>query len=279
MIFAVRKYHRFAAVKLRDIPELNNIIITAIPLFIGNSALQINQIVDKSITSGLGEGAASALSYCHTLEQFVTNIMIVNIGNVMFANFAEFVAKREFEDINKTLSKAINILISLLAGISIITVICSKDIVTIVYYRGSFSQEAVFLTSSALIGYALSFVAVAVRDLSIKSLYAFRKVSWCSWLSHHLDVVRGPGSNPGGTILFSLLFLFYPPTPFSVPTHLSPVTFLFILYTTYYILHLSYLLFTTLFFIYFFSYSIYLLYSIPSLSLKASVAQLVAALD
>ena len=92
-------------------------------------------------------------------------------------------------------------------------------------------------------------------------------------------MVRVPGSNPGGTILFSLLFLFYPPTPFSVPTHLSPVTFLFILYTTYYILHLSYLLFTTLFFIYFFSYSIYLLYSIPSFSLKASVAQLVAALD
>ena len=30
----------------------------------------------------------------------------------------------------------------------------------------------------------------------------FRKVSWCSWLSHHLDVVRVPGSNPGGTILF-----------------------------------------------------------------------------
>ena len=31
-----------------------------------------------------------------------------------------------------------------------------------------------------------------------------RKVSWCSWLSHHLDVVRVPGSNPGETILFFL---------------------------------------------------------------------------
>ena len=28
----------------------------------------------------------------------------------------------------------------------------------------------------------------------------YRKVSWCSWLSHHFDVVRVPGSNPGGTI-------------------------------------------------------------------------------
>ena len=30
-------------------------------------------------------------------------------------------------------------------------------------------------------------------------------VSWCSWLSHHFHVVRVPGSNPGGTILTTLL--------------------------------------------------------------------------
>jgi putative peptidoglycan lipid II flippase len=174
VIIAVRRYHSFFVVRYHEIPELQGILMTALPLFIGNSALQINQIVDKSITSGLGEGAASALSYCHTLEQFVTNIMIVNIGNVMFANFAEFVAEGNIEKIKSTLSKAIDTLIIMLFGISIITIICSKDIVSIVYYRGSFTYDAVVLTSTALVGYALSFVAVAVRDLSIKSLYAFK---------------------------------------------------------------------------------------------------------
>ena len=36
--------------------------------------------------------------------------------------------------------------------------------------------------------------------------FFIRKVSWCSWLSHHLDVVRVPGSNPGGTILLCFFF-------------------------------------------------------------------------
>ena len=174
LVVAVKKYHSFFFVKINEIPELKSIITTAIPLFIGNSALQINQIVDKSITSGLGNGAASALSYCHTLEQFVTNIMIVNIGNVMFANFAEFVAKGDLAKVMSTLSRAINVLICMLFGISIITIVCSRDIVSIVYYRGSFDKNAVYLTSIALIGYAVSFIAVAVRDLSIKSLYAFK---------------------------------------------------------------------------------------------------------
>lgn len=174
LFFSIRKYNRFFWVKLRKIPELRSIVVTAIPLFIGNSALQFNQIVDKSITSGLGDGVASALSYCHTLEQFVTNIMIVNIGNVMFANFAEFIAKENYTAVKNTLKNAVNYLIVLLTGISIVTVICAEDIVSIVYYRGNFSYEAVVLTSTALIGYSVSFVAVAVRDLTVKSLYAFK---------------------------------------------------------------------------------------------------------
>lgn len=36
-------------------------------------------------------------------------------------------------------------------------------------------------------------------------LFIMRLVSWCSWLSHHFHVVRVPGSNPGGTILTTLL--------------------------------------------------------------------------
>lgn len=174
LILSTKKYHKYALVKFKEIPELKGILYTAIPLFIGNSALQINQIVDKSITSGLGDGAASALAYCHTLEQFVTNIMIVNIGNVMFANFAEFVAKGDLARVKETLNKAIDLLVAVLSGISVVTILCSQDIVSIVYYRGSFTMEAVTLTSIALVGYAISFVAVAVRDLTVKSLYAFK---------------------------------------------------------------------------------------------------------
>ena len=35
--------------------------------------------------------------------------------------------------------------------------------------------------------------------------HTYWMVSWCSWLSHHFHVVRVPGSNPGGTILTTLL--------------------------------------------------------------------------
>lgn len=173
LIFTVKKYCRFSLVPLSQVPELRQIVLTALPLFLGNGVLQINQIVDKAITASLGAGAASALTYCHTLEQFVTNIMVVNIGNILFAHFAENVAKKELDTVASTLKQAINSILCVLIPISVITIVCAKDIVSIVYYRGSFTYDAVKLTAAALLGYALSFPVVGVRDLTIKSLYAF----------------------------------------------------------------------------------------------------------
>ena len=50
------------------------------------------------------------------------------------------------------------------------------------------------------------------------------KVSWCSWLSHHLDVVRVPGSNPGGTIFTWLINTWLLSTsPLMRCPHLTPL--------------------------------------------------------
>ncbi len=174
LLIKVKEFHQFFWTRIKESPEIRNVIITAIPLIIGCSALQLNQIIDKSITSSLGDGATSALSYCHTIEQFVTNIMIVNIGNVLFANFAEFTAKNEINTLSTTLSRAINVVVVVLLGIMGITLCCAKDIVSTVYFRGSFTEEAVKMTSLALVGYSFSFISVAVRDFTVKCIYSFK---------------------------------------------------------------------------------------------------------
>ena len=173
LLISISKFHKFFFTGISDEPELKRIFLTAVPMIVGNSALQINQMVDKAITSGLGDGTTSALYYCHILYECVVNIMIANLGNVMFANFAEMVAKGEKEKVRETLTRAVNTLICFLTGITIITVVFAKDIVSIVYLRGNFTYDAMVLTATALIGYAVSFVFVAVRDLSVQSMFAF----------------------------------------------------------------------------------------------------------
>lgn len=174
LIIAVRKYYKFSFTSIKNMPEIKTIFITAIPLFIGSGVVQLNQIVDKSIATSLSEGSASALAYSQTLVQFVTNILVVNIGNVLFSHFSDYVANNKMEELSTTLSKAINIIICLLIPISIITAFYSKEIVSIVFLRGNFDKKALYLTSTVLIGYAISFTFIGIRDLIIKSLYSLK---------------------------------------------------------------------------------------------------------
>lgn len=170
----VHKYVGFRFVKLHGNKKIKKIFMLAVPLIIGNGVMQINQIVDKTICSNLGEGSVSAISYSHVLTQFVTSILIVNVGNIMYANFSDLVIEGKTDAINNYLSRTLDSLVIVLMPISIVAFTCSREIVEIVYLRGNFTITAVEQTSIALKGYSIAFVAQGIRDILRKSMYAYQ---------------------------------------------------------------------------------------------------------
>ncbi len=169
-----RRYFTFAFTKLSDVPEIKIIIMTALPLFIGNSVSQINKMVDNSLSTSLGYGNASALSYAVVLEEFVSYILVNNIVDVLYVNFSTYTAEGDYDKLRSTMASAINVMICIMIPITIITCMCSKEIVAIAYYRGSFTWDSVCMTSAALIGYAAGFAAMGVRDIVLRGLYSFK---------------------------------------------------------------------------------------------------------
>ncbi|MCR5416960.1 MAG: polysaccharide biosynthesis C-terminal domain-containing protein [Pseudobutyrivibrio sp.] len=168
-----KKYFDFTFVKFQDVPEIRKVLYTALPLFVGNSVSQINKIVDNSLSTGLGHGNASALSYAMVLEDFVSIILVNNVVDILYVNFSTYTAEGNYEKLADTMKKAINIMICIMIPITIITCFCAKDIVAIAYYRGSFTWRDVLMTSAALIGYAIGFTSMGVRDIILRGLYSF----------------------------------------------------------------------------------------------------------
>ncbi|MCR4694126.1 MAG: polysaccharide biosynthesis C-terminal domain-containing protein [Pseudobutyrivibrio sp.] len=169
-----RRYFKFTFVKFSQVPEIKLVLMTALPLFIGNSVSQINKIVDNSLSTGLGAGNASALSYAVVLEDFVCNILINNVVDVLYVNFSTYSAEGNKEKLGDTMRSAINIMICIMIPITVITCMCAREIVSIAYYRGSFTWNSVLMTSAALIGYALGFLSSGVRDIVLRGLYSFK---------------------------------------------------------------------------------------------------------
>lgn len=169
-----RKYFKFTLTKITEVPEVKLVLITALPLFIGNSVGQINRIVDNSVSTGLAYGTATALSMAVLLEDFVCNILINNVVDILYVNFSTYVAEGNHAKLNSTMRNAINVMICIMVPITIITCMCSKEIVSIAYFRGSFDSRSLVMTSAALIGYAIGFTSSGVRDIVIRVLYSFK---------------------------------------------------------------------------------------------------------
>lgn len=172
LIVAIRRFVSFKNARIRGNDYLKSVAKLSFPLFVGNVAIQLNQIVDNSIASGFDDGAVSALSYCHILEQLVTSVFIVNVGNVMFAHFSELSAGEEYDKFSNKITKTLNLMTILLIPISIITFFQAKNITAIVYFRGQFDVDALTKTSLLLAIYAIAFPAVAMRDILMKGMYA-----------------------------------------------------------------------------------------------------------
>ena len=180
IIFAIlllirgRRYYKFTFTRISDVPEVKTVLLTALPIFIGGSVSQINKIVDNSISTGLGHGSVSALSYAVSLEDFVCIVLVNNVVDILYVNFSTYVAENNQDKLKETMKNAINIMISIMLPITIVTCLCSKEIVTIAYFRGNFDKSSLIMTSAALIGYAIGFTSSGVRDIIIRVLYSFK---------------------------------------------------------------------------------------------------------
>ncbi len=172
LFFFARKRFSFSMPRNLFDSDVKRMIKLALPILLGNSVYQINNIVDKNLASSLGEGAVSALSYSGTLNLLVVAVFITSLTTVLYPTLTRNAAEGNVEEYSSNLLNSISMIGIVIIPISIITFMFSGDIVRIVYERGEFNPEATRLTSEALKFYALGFVFTGVREMMIKGFYA-----------------------------------------------------------------------------------------------------------
>lgn len=178
LLIFVKNYYK--PIKVRNFfdSEIKSLIKTMIPLCIGNAIADISVIVDKIIATELGEGVASALSYGQTLKSFVASTLITTSVSVIFVYLSDYVAEGTTEKVQDLFEKAVSVLMLLMIPVSIISCICAKDIVAIVYQRGNFDVYDTQTTALVLQGYAVGFIPLAIRNVLVRVHYAFRDTKW-----------------------------------------------------------------------------------------------------
>lgn len=144
-----------------------------IPVIIGVSVNQINVLVDRTIASNVAIGGISALLYADSLVMFVQGIFAQSIATIYYPTITLMSEENKISELKSQISEALGGMVFLLLPITVGAVILARPIVSLLYGRGAFSENAVNMTSIALMFYSIGIVAFGVRELLSRVFYAF----------------------------------------------------------------------------------------------------------
>lgn len=150
------------------------LICLAGPLLVGNAIYEINDIVDKQISSGLGYGSVSVLSYGASVNEIVTSLIVTSLSTVLFSHYATWIAEGNVKRVGNNLKRSLEYLLVIIMPIMVMCFTAGDTIVGVLYGRGNFDVEAITRTNSVVIGYAAGFFFQAARANIVKVYYAFQ---------------------------------------------------------------------------------------------------------
>lgn len=171
--FLVRKYWRYYPGNPFANPSVRHLMKMCAPLLVGYSMVYINQMVDKILVSGLEAGAVTALNYGAVLSNLVTTF-IISFGSILFSYVTSQIAKGEHRAAAEQVNWSAELLILVFLPISILTIICAQDVVTIAFKRGAFDADSVRIAADALAGYGFSFVPIVLREVYSRVHYGYQ---------------------------------------------------------------------------------------------------------
>ena len=164
-------YRHKTFISFRD-GNIISMLVLSLPVIIGVSIDQINVLVDRTIASGLTEGAISAITYSNRINIFVEGLFVLAISKVVFPKIASFAVKGDLKLLKQWVIKSINIINLLIVPSTIIFLTFSVEIIQLLYGRGAFDKSAVNMTSSTLFYYSIGMLGYGYREIISKTYYS-----------------------------------------------------------------------------------------------------------
>lgn len=168
-----KKYkHRFVF-NLKD-QHIKNMLYLALPIIIGVSVNQINVLVDRTIASQLAVGGISALNYANKLNGFIQGIFVISVSTAMYPLISKMAAEGNYNGLKKSIAEAIGSINLLVIPATIGAIIFAEPVVRLLFGRGAFDQQAISMTSVALLFYSIGMIGFGLREILSRAFYSMQ---------------------------------------------------------------------------------------------------------
>lgn len=171
-----------------------------LPVLIGVGVNQINAIVNTNLASGLDQGSVTSLTLAGRLTDVVYATFGVTVVTVLYPALSREASLNNFDGFKSYLLKAVNNISIIMIPCTFLFVFLGKPIIMLLFRHGAFTDNAVHMTTIALIFYAIGITFYGVRDVFNRALYALNDTKTST-----KNGIIGVASNT----IFNLLFVRY----------------------------------------------------------------------
>jgi peptidoglycan biosynthesis protein MviN/MurJ (putative lipid II flippase) len=163
-----RGFHYRPCIPLRD-PELKTLFCNFIPTAVGAGVYQLTVMTDSVISSGLGEGNVSILSYAGTISAMVNSAIA---GNILLYIYPKIAAEINGQQGKHKLFQYMLLFAMLMCGVVVLFVAAGYDAVRILFERGAFGPDATGRVFICVLIYLLGSPINIMRDVVYRYFYA-----------------------------------------------------------------------------------------------------------
>jgi len=142
---------------------------------LGSSTAQISAFLDTWLATFLATGSISYLYYANRIFQFPLALFAIATSVAIFPKVARMLKNEEFEKAHLILEKSFWFLSAILIVSTIIGIVFSKDIVWLLYERGSFSSVDSQNTSIILAMYLVGLIPFGLSRIFSLWLYSTQR--------------------------------------------------------------------------------------------------------
>lgn len=144
----------------------------ALPVLISSWVQPLCNVINMSFGSSLGDGAVSALNWANKIYIIMVGVFAYAITNFIFPKLSRISSGERSDEFAEMTRASVGYIIAIIALVCALFLALPEPVISVVFERGAFTQEAASITGEALFFYSFGMVGYAVCEVLNKSFYA-----------------------------------------------------------------------------------------------------------
>lgn len=157
-------------------PYIKETLLLFLPLFAGNLIHDVSVIIDKYFASSFGSGTISGLEYGYKISAIFYAIIANPVLTVFYPKLTNEIANCRNEEADELMTETSFFFEAFYGLLTVFVVFVSEPIVYILFYGGSFKEDALNITSNSLAMYMICIIPMTIRNTYEKYFLANHNV-------------------------------------------------------------------------------------------------------